>query len=119
MPYKFIVTGSGSLEFKEKISESLAGRKRNFFLPTVSIHEWLAYATQYKFGGCLAHVLETDTTLEATLLDAYLTYGGYPRVVTAETEMEKNLILQEIYQAYIERDIRDLLRRECVFNCIF
>ena len=28
LPYKFIITGSGSLELKEKIHESLAGRKR-------------------------------------------------------------------------------------------
>jgi predicted AAA+ superfamily ATPase len=30
LPYKFIVSGSGSLELKEKIHESLAGRKRIF-----------------------------------------------------------------------------------------
>ena len=30
LPYKFVVTGSGSVELKEKIYESLAGRKRIF-----------------------------------------------------------------------------------------
>ena len=34
--YKFIVSGSGSVELKEKIHESLAGRKRIFELATVS-----------------------------------------------------------------------------------
>jgi len=112
LPYKFIVTGSGSLELKEKISESLAGRKRNFFLPTVSIQEWVNYATNYNFEDRLSSVLKTDESLEENLLQTYLTYGGYPRVITAETQVEKNLILQEIYQAYIERDIRDLLQLE-------
>ncbi|MFH1573494.1 MAG: AAA family ATPase, partial [Acidobacteriota bacterium] len=30
LPWKFVVSGSGSIELKEKISESLAGRKRVF-----------------------------------------------------------------------------------------
>ena len=30
LPYKFIVSGSGSIELKEKIHESLTGRKRIF-----------------------------------------------------------------------------------------
>ena len=32
LPYKFILSGSGSLELKEKIQESLTGRKRLFEL---------------------------------------------------------------------------------------
>ena len=32
LPYKFIVSGSGSIELKEKIHESLVGRKRVFDL---------------------------------------------------------------------------------------
>ena len=32
LPYKFIVSGSGSIELKEKIHESLVGRKRVFEL---------------------------------------------------------------------------------------
>lgn len=35
LPYKLIVSGSGSLELKEKIHESLAGRKRIFELSTL------------------------------------------------------------------------------------
>ena len=35
LPYKFIISGSGSLELKEKIHESLIGRKRSFELSTV------------------------------------------------------------------------------------
>jgi len=38
LPYKFIVSGSGSLELKESIHESLAGRKRMFELWVWSAH---------------------------------------------------------------------------------
>src|SRR3990167_2573098 len=51
LPYKFIVTGSGSLELKEKIHESLVGRKRFFTLDPVSFPEFLNYQTDYKFAG--------------------------------------------------------------------
>ena len=41
LPYKFIVTGSGSIELKEKIYESLAGRKRVFEIFPLSLkHEF-------------------------------------------------------------------------------
>ncbi|MBX2926514.1 MAG: ATP-binding protein [Saprospiraceae bacterium] len=112
MPYKFIVTGSGSLELKERIAESLVGRKQNFFLPTVSVQEWVQYATEYRFGDRISAVIHTDELLEERLLNTYMTYGGYPRVITSPTIPLKNNILQEIYQGYIERDIGQLLQLE-------
>lgn len=112
MPYKFIVTGSGSLELKERIAESLVGRKQNFFLPTVSVQEWAQYATEYRFGDRVSAVIHTDELLEERLLNTYMTYGGYPRVITSPTIQLKNNILQEIYQGYIERDIGQLLQLE-------
>jgi len=35
LPYKFIVSGSGSIKLKETIYESLVGRKRIFELSTL------------------------------------------------------------------------------------
>ena len=40
LPYKFIVSGSGSLELKERIHESLVGRKRLFELNTLTFEEF-------------------------------------------------------------------------------
>jgi hypothetical protein len=48
-PYKFIVSGSGSLDLKEKIYEALTGRKRLFQLNTVSFREFAAYRTHYHY----------------------------------------------------------------------
>ena len=36
-------------------------------------------------------------------------YGGYPRVVLAQTKEKKKSEMDEIYRSYIERDITDLL----------
>jgi predicted AAA+ superfamily ATPase len=112
LPYKFVLTGSGSLELKEKVAESMVGRKRNFFLSTVNISEWAAFTTDYRYKDRLPALLETDALLADRILSDYLTFGGYPRVLLLQTAFEKNAMLQEIYQGYIERDIRALLQLE-------
>jgi len=43
LPYKFIVSGSGSIELKEKIHESLAGRKRLFEMTPVTFEEFVEF----------------------------------------------------------------------------
>ncbi|MCL4279629.1 MAG: AAA family ATPase, partial [Ignavibacteriaceae bacterium] len=49
LPYKFILSGSGSLELKEKIQESLVGRKRLFELLPVTFKEFVNYKTEYRY----------------------------------------------------------------------
>lgn len=51
LPYKFIVSGSGALELKEKISESLIGRKKGFYLSTLNFEEFFHYKTNYQYEG--------------------------------------------------------------------
>jgi len=112
LPYKFIVSGSGSLELKEKIHESLVGRKRIFQLDTVSFEEFVNFKTDYRYRENLLDffTLEKDRTKE--FLVEYLNFGGYPRLVI-ETELkEKRKIIDEIYRSYLERDISYLLRVE-------
>ena len=43
-------------------------------------------------------------------LEEYLTFGGYPRVVLENLLKEKNKIINEIYQSYLEKDISYLLK---------
>jgi len=53
LPYKFVLSGSGSIELKEKIGESLAGRKLIVPVDTISFEEFLDYRTDYKYTGRL------------------------------------------------------------------
>src|SRR3990167_4224312 len=48
LPYKFIITVSGSIELKEQVHESLAGRKRIFEVGTLTFEEYLDYQTNYE-----------------------------------------------------------------------
>lgn len=112
LPYKWIATGSGSLELKEKIAESLAGRKRNFLLYPISMEEFLNYRLGAPDAGRSMALLATDAVAEERLLLEYLQFGGYPRVVLTPDDTEKRQVLGEIFQSYIERDLQLLLRLE-------
>ena len=105
LPYKLIVSGSGSVELKEKIHESLAGRKRMFELSTISFVEFVNYKTRYTYETNLPEFFELDPSQTQRLLEEYLSFGGYPRVVLEDTVEEKRRIIAELYQSYLERDI--------------
>lgn len=109
LPYKFIVSGSGSLELKEKIHESLAGRKRIFELGTLNFIEFANYKTNYKYEQNLPEFFAVEKQKAQSLLEEYMSFGGYPRVVLEETVNEKRKLVAELYQSYLERDILYLL----------
>jgi len=103
--YKFVVSGSGSLELKESIHESLAGRKRIFELYPISFEEFLHYRTEYRYEDRLREYCSVEKSGIRQLLTEYLTYGGFPRVVLEQTDNEKRQLMDEIYRSYIEKDI--------------
>lgn len=111
-PFKFIVSGSGSVELKEKVHESLAGRKRMFELQTVSLKEFINYKTGYKYEDRLDEYFRIKKAESLALLMEYLNFGGYPRVMLEDTRVEKLKIIDEIYRSYIEKDIAYLLKVE-------
>ncbi|MCJ7450812.1 MAG: ATP-binding protein [Candidatus Nanohaloarchaeota archaeon QJJ-9] len=107
--HKLIVSGSGSLDLKEDIHESLAGRKRVFQLPPVTLREFIDYRTDYSYSDRLEKFTEVNDKRSKRLLEEYLNFGGYPRVVLAEGEEEKRRTMDEIFSSYLERDISNLL----------
>lgn len=112
LPYKFIVTGSGSLELKEKIHESLAGRKRLFTLDPISFWEFLNFRTDYIYSKKMEEFLKIESAKGKNLLDEYLKFGGYPKVILASTLSEKQAVISDIFQSFLDKDISLLLRVE-------
>ncbi len=112
LPYKFVVSGSGSLELKEKVVESLAGRKRVFEIPPISFQEFIQYKTANKYDHQLIEYCRLHENIVYQWLEEYLAYGGYPKVVTTEGADEKISVLQEIYNSYIDRDINNIINIE-------
>jgi predicted AAA+ superfamily ATPase len=112
LPYKFIVSGSGSVDLKAKIKESMVGRKRVYELYPVSLIEFINFKTNYRYEGNLLDFFSSEKSKLDQLLSEYLNFGGYPRVIL-ETELrDKIRTIDEIYQGYMEKDITYLLRVE-------
>ncbi len=107
---KFLITGSSSFYMKNTFSESLAGRKRLYELWPLSFDELLRFkdinVTLPEFD-----LSSTNPHLIAKLniyYDEYVNYGGFPEVVLAKNNDDKSALLKDIYDSYINLDIRFL-----------
>lgn len=90
-----VATGSSSFELAGQIGEPLTGRKRTITLFPMSQLELTAEYSTFE--------------LREKLSD-WLVYGGYPAVVTAQSKKEKILILEELVNSYLLKDILELER---------
>ncbi len=114
--HKYLVTGSGSLELKASVMEPLTGRKKIFYCFPLSFSEFAAYKVgveKANFDQLYADttkILVTQPLLRQRIVNEYINFGGYPRVVLAQTEEEKTEILREIYTSYLDKDIKLLLK---------
>lgn len=112
LPYKLIVSGSGSVDLKANIRESLLGRKRLYEVYPLSLAELIHHRTGDRYAGRLEGFLKVEKDRAAGLLTEYLSFGGYPRVVLETEAREKLRVMDEIYQGYVTRDISDLVKIE-------
>lgn len=116
---KFILSGSASVITRKRGEESLLGRSVRLNLFSYSYLEFLQ-AKNHKFivnktlknlllgktNGYQPGLLPTDT-----LLQEYLLWGGFPRIVKEEAR-DKLTLYENIRQAYLEKDIQTLIREE-------
>ena len=85
LPIKMIASGSSQLEIKSKVQEHLTGRNFSSLILPLSFSEW-------------------DASLH---LEHLLIYGAYPQVIASR---QKELLLAQIYQDYINKDIIEFLK---------
>ncbi len=124
---KIIITGSSSLDIKAQVGKYMVGRILTFHLYPFSFIEFLSAKNQklanlYKEKNkeLLNWLLKSKATKQEEGKDIFAAeflktfeefsvWGGYPRVVLSETEIEKKKILNDIYSNYILKDIKGLL----------
>lgn len=99
---KFFLTGSASLEIKQKIKEPLTGRKIEFFLPPMGLDEIL------ESKGILTSNIQGPFDQTDQVLNEFLLYGGYPSVVVARSLEEKVRKISEIANSYVIRDVASM-----------
>ena len=114
---KLLVTGSSAFYIDEKFKDSLAGRKRLFYLPTLSFSEFLLFKQRDDLVNFLPTHLSSDnfnTMLRLPLMqrdelvrlfNEFSRFGGYPAVVLATDEGEKLLMLEDLINSSVKRDI--------------
>jgi predicted AAA+ superfamily ATPase len=129
---KFIITGSSSLELTGKTGKFLVGRMFSFYLYQFSFEEFIKAKSEQ-----LANVYEDrknklrDFILNGKnfklsedifkedfkkFFEEYAIYGGYPEVIKAEDIETKKMILKNIFETYITKDIVELLRIDNTFK---
>jgi predicted AAA+ superfamily ATPase len=94
-PMYVIASGSSSFELRHQTGEPLTGRKRVLLLYPLSL---LELKSTYN-----AHELREK-------LPEFMIYGMYPEVLTAGTKKEKMMILREMVDSYLLRDVFTLER---------
>lgn len=106
---KFIVTGSSSYYMKNQFSESLAGRKRIFEMYPLSFKEFLHFKKAgirqpEKYGWQLYNKAWYNRCKE--WYEEYVQYGGFPEVVLHPNKKDKEELLKDIINSYVELDVK-------------
>ena len=85
LPIKMLASGSSQLELKSKVQENLTGRHFSSLVLPLSFREWDA----------------------ASHMEELLVYGAYPQIVDSSL---KKLLLGQLYQDYVTKDIIETLK---------
>ncbi len=104
---KFIVTGSSATDFYLKGLKYLVGRAFIFHLYPFSFREFLAFKNNRLISLVQKSALQPELS---KLIEEFVVFGGYPRVVLAETGDEKKIILKNIYNLLVQREIAGLTK---------
>lgn len=108
-PVKFLVTGSSSFYLRNRITESLAGRKQIFEMYPLDFLEFLQFK-EVDFTPLQAFRMKPYRRILFAQYKAYyeefVQYGGFPEVVLADSAEKKVRFLKDVLNSYIELDVK-------------
>jgi predicted AAA+ superfamily ATPase len=108
---KIIATGSSAFYLDNKFNDSLAGRKRIFELQTLTFDEWLLFTGADFLLPELEQIrAQKDyiSSVHREIMDQfneYLVFGGYPEIALEKDKNERILLLKELKNAFLKKDI--------------
>lgn len=120
---KIFISGSSSIELTVQAVKYLTGRIFVFSLFPLDFEEYLRFKDKNLFALCAKNKiplseygLKAFPALSENIMEQvqahyqdYVIYGGYPRVALAIDAGEKKTILQNIYNTYFLREVKDIL----------
>ena len=106
---KFVATGSSHFYIDRKFRDSMAGRKRIFELPSLSLKEVFHFRSVDELCPLMG---QQDIPLicrdeMAKHLYDYLVFGGYPDVVLSTSLSERKELLLELRNSYAKKDAQE------------
>jgi len=124
---KFIITGSSSMEIMSTTSKFLVGRVFSFELLPFNFYEFLNTKNKsllkiyFEKNNLIKNLVLKEKDFEIpkndiflkdiqSYFNEFLKFGGYPEVVKVKSEDEKKIILKNIFNTYLERDIISFLQ---------
>lgn len=123
---KLVASGSSAFYLDQKFKDSLVGRKRIFRLNTCDFEEFLLLQEKYDLWEEVLKIKKTPgfKSIKSTFLklelEKFLIFGGYPAVARESNDVEKRLVLKDIRDSFIKRDILESgIKNELVFFSLF
>ncbi len=104
---KLFVSGSSTFAIKSKFKDSLVGRTINFEIFPLSFREYLLFkGSKIDISKKISSSVTINELKE--LYTDYIIYGGYPRIVLEKEIQKKEILLQQIIDTYIRKDIKNI-----------
>lgn len=108
---KIIISGSSASDLSIHSIKYLVGRIFVLSLYPFSFEEYLKYKNKKLYN------LHSKKTFSSVLIekinkyyDEFIIYGGYPRVILAEDNEEKEEVLKNIYNTYFLKEVKEILQ---------
>ncbi|HLD18882.1 MAG TPA: ATP-binding protein [Candidatus Nanoarchaeia archaeon] len=107
---KMIISGSSASELSIQSIKYLVGRIFVFTLYPFSFEEYLNYKNEnlYRLSES-GHLSKQVIDRIMPHFNEFCVYGGYPRVALAEDKPEKEVVLRNIYNTYLLKEIKEIL----------
>ena len=120
---KIYASGSSSLGIKDKVQESLAGRKKINELFSLDFEEFLWFKQNDKLiknflniKGLKGENLYSTLKEFNELLKEFIIFGGYPEVVLESSKEKKMEVLSSIFDLYVKKDLVEYLNIEKILE---
>jgi len=113
---KIIASGSSSMDIKNKVQESLAGRKKIFYVYSLDLEEFISWKLILSWEKDKLINFEKFKNIDWKLIDInqkyynflheYMIFWWYPKTVLEENKVD---VLDNIFDLYLKKDILDFL----------
>ena len=112
---KLIVSGSSAFYLDSKFNDSLAGRKKIFYIRTLSFKEFLLFKGFEELSLLDFQNLSLEEEDRVSkFFHEYIIWGAYPKVVLTSNLEEKKDILRELAYSYTKKDMLEAGVRDTV-----